>query len=320
LAVNKISFCCSKCGKEAEAPDGTNRYKKLLCKECYGKKTDNRINTLNDLSGSEWAKFSKSIESYPDTRSEKQRQHGACYPKSLARQHIEIFTKSGDLVFVPFVGAGTTIDASLELNRKVIGIELNPIFANLAIDDIMKQNAMNLAKVIIDDSKNLLKHIPEESVDFILTSPPYANLLRSVKGAFAYKWREHSEIDPIDNPKPYSELPNDIGNMNYEDCIDALKVIFMNCYQVQKQETYAVWVVKDFRNLEKGIPYINFHGDIIDIAKECGYILWDIRIYNQTEFRPLVCLGYPSRNFYLNIGHSYILIFKKTAARAKRRK
>jgi DNA modification methylase len=315
LTIKKIKFTCSNCGQEAEASDATKRQIKLLCKECYGKKTDNRVNTLNDLTGSEWAKFSKSIEAYPDTRSEKQRLHGACFSKSLAKQQIEIFTKSGELVFDPFLGSGTTIDAALELNRRAVGIELNPEFADMALKDI---NETSSAKVIIDDSSNLLNHIEKESIDFILTSPPYADLLRNVKGSFAFKWREHSDIDPIHNPKPYSELENDIGNLCYEDFLKALTDIFKKCYIVQKQESYAAWVIKDYRNIDNSIPYVNLHGDVISIAQESGYILWDIRIYNQTEFRPLVCLGYPSRNYYLNIGHSYILIFKKTS-RLKRR-
>jgi DNA modification methylase len=319
LAAKKLAFLCSQCGVSAEAPVGTERYEKLLCKDCYGKREDKRPRALNELSGSEWAKFSKSVEQYPDTRSKKQKLHGASFPMSLAKQQIEIYTKKGELVFDPFLGVGTTIDAALELGRKAIGIELNPKFAQLAQEDIDNSIFRDNASVIVDDTNNMLNYLSEESVDFILTSPPYADLLRNVKGAFAYKWREHSDVDPVENPQPYSDLPNDIGNMTYEESLSALQEVFRKCYIVQKNESYAVWVVKDFRNVKKNIPYINFHGDVIRLAEESGYFLWDIRIYDQTQFRPLVCLGYPSRNYYLNIGHSYILVFKKTT-KAKRRR
>ena len=99
--------------------------------------------------------------------------------------------------------------------------------------------------------------------------------------------------------------------MEYSEGIRAIAGIMEKCYAVQKPNTYAVWVVKDFRDLKRKIPYINFHGDVIRCAESAGYTLWDIRIYDQTNFRPLVCLGYPSRNYYLNIGHSYMLVFKK---------
>ena len=80
---------------------------------------------------------------------------------------------------------------------------------------------------------------------------------------------------------------------------------------VTKDNCYTVWVVKDFRDLKNKKPLVNFHSDLIDIATEAGWTLRDIRIHDQTKYRPLVILGIPSRNFYLNIGHSYILVFKK---------
>ena len=305
----KKKFICSKCGEETDASTTTERYKQQLCRNCFGKRKDLRTNTLNDLTGAEWAKHSKSIESYPDTRTPNQKEHGACCPKSLARHQIEIYTKAGDVVLDPFMGVGTTMLAAHELGRQCIGIELNPRFAQMCYSEIASKGIQ--ATVYEDDAENLCTHIAENSIDFIITSPPYANLLKNIKGDFAYKWREHSEIDPIKNPAPYSSDEHDIGNMEYSDGISDLSSIMQKCFLVQKQNSYAVWIVKDFRDLKRKKPYINFHGDIIRCAENAGYVLWDIRIFDQTNFRPLVCLGYPSRNYYLNIGHSYMLVFKK---------
>ncbi len=305
----KAKFICSKCGAETDADVDTERYKKRLCRNCFGKKKDTRVNQLNDLTGAEWARHSKSIESYPDTRTQNQKEHGACFPKALARHQIEIYTQEGDVVLDPFVGVGTTMQAAHELGRKSLGIELNPRFAQMCRDEIAEKGIEG--ELFEDDAENMLAHIARDSVDFILTSPPYANLLKTINGNFAYKWRELSEINPIKNPAPYSLDGRDIGNMEYGEGIAAISGVMKKCHAVQKAGTYAVWVVKDFRDLKRGVPYIDFHGDIIRCAEEAGYTLWDIRIYDQTNFRPLVCLGYPSRNFYLNIGHSYLLVFKK---------
>ena len=49
-------------------------------------------NSLNDLSGSAWAQSSKSIMSYEDTRSKKQRIHGASFPQALVEHQIQIHT------------------------------------------------------------------------------------------------------------------------------------------------------------------------------------------------------------------------------------
>ena len=90
MAQPKMKFNCSKCGAETDAEVTTERYKKQLCRPCFGKRKDNRTNQLNDLTGTEWARHSKSIEAYPDIRTPNQKEHGACFPKALARHQIPL--------------------------------------------------------------------------------------------------------------------------------------------------------------------------------------------------------------------------------------
>ncbi|MEN3369817.1 MAG: hypothetical protein V7609_1960 [Verrucomicrobiota bacterium] len=311
-AAKRLFFACGICGSETDAVPETQRAMAQRCRKCFGKKQDVRPRELNELTGAEWARYSKSIDTYPDTRSEKQKNHGACFPKNLARQHIEIFTKPGDVVLDPFLGVGTTLDAARELGRRGIGIELNPAFAITAQRDLRIKGKRNSTfKVIKDDARNMLAHVAPGTIDFILTSPPYGTLLKSVNGNFAYKWREHSTLTPVANPRPYSNDAKDLGNMRYEDFLPALQTVMSACFTALRSAGYAVWVVKDFRDLRHKVPYVNFHSHVIELAERAGFLLWDIRIFDQTKFRPLVCLGFPSRNFYLNIGHSFILTFRK---------
>jgi DNA modification methylase len=228
---------------------------------------------------------------------------------SLACQQIEIYTKMGQLVLDPFVGVGTTVDAALKLGRRAIGVDINDDFIQIAKADIPSDSED--VRLITDDAHNLSNHLGAETVDFILTSPPYSNLLNNVKGKFAYKWREHSKLDPIGNPHPYSSDDRDLGNMPYSEFLHGLRGILDQCHIVLRGGAYCVWIVKDFRDLKGGRPYVNLHGDVISLAEQAKFTLWDVRIYDQTKFRPLVCLGYPSSSFYVNIGHSYMLVFRK---------
>ncbi len=310
-APKRERFECQRCGRSTNAPLKTKRLDARLCSPCFGKGKDRRPRELNELSGSEWARASRSVEEYPDVRSKKQRAHGAAFPQSLAEQQITIYTKSGDTVLDPFVGVGTTLDACAELGREGIGIDLNENFLDLAEADLKKHPSYEDQRLILGDARELGQWIKEESVDFLLTSPPYGSLLKNVKGAFAYKWQEHSSLNAIDNPRPYSEQPEDLGNMDYGPFLEAIGTTLQQSIGVLKSRAYAVWVVKDFRAPKEGVPYVNLHSDVIAQAQQAGFDLWDIRIYNQTRYRPLVCLGYPSRNFYLNIGHSYLLVFRK---------
>lgn len=265
-----------------------------------------RKNSLNDMTGSEWAQSSKSIMEYTDKRSEKQRTHGASFPQSLAAHQIAIYTKKGETVLDPFLGVGTTLDACAELGRKGIGIELNKEFVDLSKKDLLGKKQ----KVIHGDTTQLHRYVKPESVDFIITSPPYANLLKKVQKKFRYKWQKFG-FTSVDNTKPYSVDPKDIGNMSYEKSLISLEKVMKETYTVLKNNCYVAWIVKDFRDIKSGKPIVNFHNDVVKVAENTNWIHWDTRIYDQTRFRALVILGIPSRNFYLNIGHSYILIFKK---------
>lgn len=302
------SFKCAECGDETDAHEDTERISERLCRECYGKGEDRRENELNHLTGSKWAEYSKSVQYYPGRRSEKQKEHGACFPLSLAKQHIEMYTKEGDTVLDPFAGVGTTNEAAEKLNRESIGIELSEDFVEKAKADIENEDKH---LIIHDDVRNLCEHVEPESVDLLITSPPYGNLLETIDGEFARKWKEHSTIDTVDNPDAYSEDERDLGTFPYEQFMEEITEVFRDTFDVLKEGAYAVWVVKDYRDLDNNTPLVNFHSDIIDAAEEAGFTLWDIKIYDQSDFRPLVVLGYPSTNYYHNIGHSYIVIFRK---------
>ncbi|MEA2414590.1 MAG: hypothetical protein QOI58_1247 [Thermoanaerobaculia bacterium] len=309
-----ITFACASCGLAADAPPGTNRHNRKLCRACFGKRSDKRPRELNELSGAEWARASKSVEVYPDVRSAKQRLHGASFPQSLAEEHIKIFTRSGDVVLDPFVGVGTTLDAATALGRYGIGIDISQRFLEMATASLHEKGTKTDAyELHCGDARSANVLVPPNSVDLLLTSPPYSTLLQTVKGKFAYKWREHSKLSPVENPRPYSGAPNDLGNMSYMDYLASITDVFTSTSTALKSRAYSVWVVKDFRDLPGGTPYVDLHSDIIRCAEAARFQLWDIRIFDQTRHRPLVCLGFPSKNFYLNIGHSYILIFRKAA-------
>ena len=58
--------------------------------------------------------------------------HFAVFPRELIRPCIMAGSRPNDIIFDPFYGAGTTGIVAKELNRKCIGIELNPEFIEIA--------------------------------------------------------------------------------------------------------------------------------------------------------------------------------------------
>lgn len=275
-------------------------------------------NTLNDLSGSEWTLHSKSVQTFNSPITAKRKKHGAAFPLSLAKHFLRIYSKPGDTILDPFAGVGTTLDASNILKRHSIGVELNKDFIllfNEGIDPKDGTQNREYNRIMIHDSAlNINKHLEATSVDFILTSPPYANLLNKIRDRFADK---DYNGNPYKNQsrrlaKPYSTEQADLGNLPYEDYLQKMQCVFSHLAVIAKEGTYNAWVVRDYRDMEGNIPYVNLHGDLIDIAQKEGWILWDFVIWDQSNQRKLVRLGgNKSRRFYFNIGHSFIVIFRK---------
>jgi len=62
--------------------------------------------------------------------------HPAMTPLKLMKRLVNLFTKEGDIVLDPFMGVGTTAVACEELNRRYIGIELNPDYCRIGEERI----------------------------------------------------------------------------------------------------------------------------------------------------------------------------------------
>ena len=140
-------------------------------------------NVLNDLTGKEWIQETVSVwfqkglgRDHPHTYYE--RQHPAPFPYKMVERLLKFFTKSGDVVLDPFSGIGSTIKACGITKRKCIGIELSEKWANLSKQRLEKEipNFENF-DLIIGDSRKILTNFYDNYFDFIVTSPPYWQIL-----------------------------------------------------------------------------------------------------------------------------------------------
>ena len=85
------------------------------------------------------------------------------------------------MILDQFAGGGTTLVEAKLLNRNVIGVDINPNALELC-RDVTNFERDNCGKVYIrrGDARKL-DFIPSETIDFICTHPPYANIIQYSK-------------------------------------------------------------------------------------------------------------------------------------------
>ena len=97
-------------------------------------------------------------------------------------------------------------------------------------------------QIVQDSCLNIKKYISAESVDLILTSPPYCNLLNRTIGEFTGSVYKKNIYKGRKLAKPYSKDERDFGNMNliaYSDNIKKLmKILRMQLILFQKNLIY----------------------------------------------------------------------------------
>lgn len=68
--------------------------------------------------------------------------HPTTKPSRLMNQLIHLFTNEGNIILDPFMGSGSTGCAAVAMNRRFVGIEINPAYFDIAckrIEDAQRQ-------------------------------------------------------------------------------------------------------------------------------------------------------------------------------------
>ena len=273
-------------------------------------------NSLNDLTGKDWLPETKSFfyqkglgANHPEAQIEKL--HPAPYSFQDIAHLVKFFTKAGAHVLDPFGGVGSTAKACEVCGRVCTSIELSKVWHDLSIKRLETEigdGASQKHTFINGDSCKELLKLPSESIDFMVTSPPYWGILNK-QDQKVIKNRVANNLET-----KYSESEDDLGNIeSYEKFLDILvNKIFLQCARTLKYGKYMAIVVSDFRDKS---DYISFHSDLIcklnkTIIPDGGILkLQGTKILLQNH-KSLLPYGYPFA-YVENIHHQYVLIFRK---------
>lgn len=64
--------------------------------------------------------------------------HFATFPPELVERCMVLASKPSDVVLDPFAGSGTTLEAAAKLDRRFVGVELNPSYVDIAESRLAK--------------------------------------------------------------------------------------------------------------------------------------------------------------------------------------
>ena len=204
----------------------------------------------------------------------------------IPRNLLLRYSNEGDLILDQFAGGGTTLVEAKLLNRNVIGVDIN----NNALERCKEKcnfEYENPGKVYFyeADARNL-NFIPDESIDFICTHPPYANIIK------------------------YSEdIENDLSHLKVKDFLIEMEKVASESYRVLKKDKFCAILMGDTRQKGHIIP-MSF--EVMKIFEKVGFKTKEIIIKEQHNCK---ATGFWKTNSvkynFLLIAHEYLFVFKK---------
>ena len=204
----------------------------------------------------------------------------------IPRNLLLRYSNEGDLVLDQFAGGGTTLVEAKLLNRSIIGVDINP----MALERCREKTAFEYetaGQVYIKqgDARNLV-FIPSDSVDFICTHPPYADIIHYSDG-----------------------IKGDLSNYGVKDFIVQMEAVASECYRTLKDGKFCAILMGDTR--KKGCVMPMSFG-VMRLFERAGFTLKEIIIKQQHNCR---ATGFWKTNSikhnFLLLAHEYLFVFRK---------
>ncbi len=204
----------------------------------------------------------------------------------IPRNLIMRYSALGDFVLDQFAGGGTTLVEAKLLGRDILGVDINPAaLERCHVKTDFKYQGAGRVKIKQGDACNL-DFVNNESVDFICTHPPYADIIN------------------------YSEdIDGDLSLLKVKDFLIAMERVAAECYRVLKPGRFCAFLMGDTRKKGCVIP-MSF--DVMRIFQKAGFTLKELIIKEQHNCK---ATGYWKTNSikynFLLLAHEYLFVFRK---------
>jgi DNA modification methylase len=216
------------------------------------------------------------------------------FPADICRRLVLLFSDEGDTVLDPCAGHNSRMQMTWNCNRNYIGYDVSKEFMefNRGVRDILLGDG-DQGKLLIESPATITLHEqssekmnePDNSVDFVLTSPPYWDI------------------------EFYGKEEEQLGfGKTYEEFLAGLGRVISESFRVLKPGKFAVYNINDFR---KNGKYYCYHSDLAKLAIDAGYVYHDIIILEWPASLGACFATQVINRKSTAKSHEYLMVFKK---------
>ena len=204
----------------------------------------------------------------------------------IPRNLILRYTKEGEIILDQFAGGGTTLVEAKLLKRNIIGVDIN----DLALETCSKKIDFSwdtpFEPIIRKGDACNLNFIKTNSIDFICTHPPYADII---------KYSKH--------------LEGDISCFDRSVFLKKMEKVASESYRVLKKNKKCAILIGDIR--KKGLVQpLGF--EVMNIFIEKGFELKEIILKEQHNCKSTgEWENISVSNNFLLLAHEYLFVFEK---------
>lgn len=188
----------------------------------------------------------------------------------------------------PMVGSGTTLIEARLLNRNAIGLDINQNAVDITTERITFNVDNSSNQVVKLGNAQYLNDIRDNSIDLVITHPPYLNLVK------------YSDSKNPDDFSSTSSIPR---------FLDALEIALREMYRVLKPGNFCAILIGDTRKGQHFVPLSHF---VLQRCLRTGFVLKEeiIKTQHNTTHAPRWSGSAKQYKFYL-IMHEHLFILRK---------
>lgn len=218
---------------------------------------------------------------------------------AVAQRLIEFYTKEGETILTPFGSRGIISIIAAHLKRKGVVCEVVKNYADKIVERVNNINNSQKNRLFkkhydvtcYNTNANNMHMIPDNSIDHIITSPPFFNL------------------------EKYESCEGQLADIqDYDDFLAEYQKCLNECYRVMKPNGFCIFVVNDFRCPRKAnapTEFICFSRDTQTALLNAGFRMWDTIINFLYSTPSVISVRQRVREQVMVKAHEYILVFRK---------